>query len=153
MSPDYELVSPADVDAWRAYHDIRREVLFEARGQFGVYDEHHPDDRAAGHHARLLLHRGEPVGVVRIDILGHEAILRRVAVRVAVQRAGHGRAMLSLAQEFAVARGCGRLASHVVPDAVPFYEKCGFSIEERPPMGPSSHESVFMTKRLQAMRR
>ena len=78
---EYELVSPADVDAWRAYHDIRREVLFEARGQFGVYNENHPDDRVAGHHAKLLLHRGDPIGVIRIDISGTEAIYRRVAIR------------------------------------------------------------------------
>jgi GNAT superfamily N-acetyltransferase len=148
MSPDYELVSPADVDAWRVYHDIRREVLFEARGQLGVYNENHPDDWAAGHHAKLLLHRGDPVGVVRIDISGSEAIFRRVAIRRAMQRGGHGRALLSLAQEFAAAHGCGRLASHVAPDAVPFYEKCGFSVEREPATGPSSHESVFMTKRL-----
>lgn len=143
---DYELVSPADVDAWRVYHDIRRDVLFEARGQVGVYDENHPDDRAAGHHARLLLHRGDPVGVIRIDISGNEAVFRRVAVRLDVQRRGHGRALLSLAQEFATAHGCGRLASHVAPDAVPFYEKCGFSVEMEPATGPAGHEPVFMTK-------
>jgi hypothetical protein len=54
----------------RVYHDIRREVLFEARGQFGVYNENHPDDVAAGNHAKLLLHRGHPVGVIRIDVSG-----------------------------------------------------------------------------------
>lgn len=148
MLTEYELVSPADVDAWRAYHGIRREVLFEARGQFGVYNENHPDDRAAGNHARLLLHRGDPVGVIRIDISEHEAIFRRVAIRLDVQRGGQGRALLSLAQEFAVAHGCRRLASYVAPDAVPFYEKCGFSIEWEPAAGRSGHESVFMTKRL-----
>jgi GNAT superfamily N-acetyltransferase len=145
---EYELVSPADVDAWRVYHDIRREVLFEARGRFGVYDENRPDDRVAGHHAKLLLHRGNPIGVIRIDISGNEAIYRRVAIRQAVQREGHGRALLSLAQEFAAANGCGRIVSHVAPDAVPFYEKCGFSKERDPAAGPSGHRSVFMTKRL-----
>jgi GNAT superfamily N-acetyltransferase len=145
---EYELVSPADVDAWRVYHDIRREVLFEARGQFGVYNENHPHDRAAGNHAKLLLHRGDPVGVVRIDISGNEGIFRRVAIRLALQRRGHGRALLSLAEEFAAAHGCGRLASHVALDAVPFYEKCGFSMEKERAPGPSDHESVLMTKRL-----
>jgi hypothetical protein len=53
--PEYELVSPGDADAWRVYHDIRREVLFEARGQVGVYDGNRPDDRAAGNHAKLQL--------------------------------------------------------------------------------------------------
>jgi GNAT superfamily N-acetyltransferase len=149
---EYQLVSPADADAWRVYHDIRRDVLFEARGQFGVYDEHHPDDRAAGHHAKLLLHRGDPVGVIRIDISGHEAVFRRVAIRADVQRGGHGRALLLLAQEFAAAHGCGRLASHVAPDAVQFYQKCGFSIEKEPAAGLSRRESVFMTKPVSSIR-
>jgi GNAT superfamily N-acetyltransferase len=148
MNTLYELVSPADVDGWRVYHDIRREVLFEARGQSGIYDENRPDERVAGHHAKLLLHRGDPVGVVRIDISGDEAIFRRVAIRLTAQRAGHGRALLSLAQQFAADHGCGRLASHVAPDAVPFYEKCGFSIEREPAQEPPGHGSVFMTKRL-----
>lgn len=30
---DHELVTPTSVVEWRAYHDIRRRVLFEARGQ------------------------------------------------------------------------------------------------------------------------
>jgi hypothetical protein len=36
---DHELVTPTGVDEWRAYRDIRRRVLFEARGQVGVFDE------------------------------------------------------------------------------------------------------------------
>jgi GNAT superfamily N-acetyltransferase len=145
---EYELISPADIEAWRVYHDIRREVLFDARGLFGVYDDNRPDERAAGHHAKLLRYRGDPVGVIRIDILDDEAIFRRVAIRLDMQRQGHGRALLSLAQEFAAVQGCGRLASHVAPDAVLFYEKCGFSREKPLTSGPSGHESVFMTKRL-----
>jgi GNAT superfamily N-acetyltransferase len=148
MSAEYELVSPADEAAWRRYHDVRREVLFEARGRFGVYDENHPDDKADGHHAKLLLHRGDPVGVVRIDISGRDAILRRVAVRPDAQRRGHGRALLSLAQQFAVANGCARLASHVAPDAVGFYERCGFSLATDSDRGTSGGDSVFMTKSL-----
>ncbi|MGZ2405700.1 hypothetical protein ACVIKO_002960 [Rhizobium ruizarguesonis] len=33
---------------WNAYHDIRRAVLFEARGLIG-YEANHPDDRRDGH--------------------------------------------------------------------------------------------------------
>ncbi len=55
---------------------------------------------------------------------------------------------LSLAQQFAAVHGCTRLASHVAPDAVPFYEKCGFAKEPEPADGASGRGSVFMTKRL-----
>ena len=145
---DYELVSPADPGSLRAFHDIRREVLFEARGQYGIYDENHPDDRVPGHYLKLLLHRGHPVGVIRIDISGHEGILRRVAIRSEAQRAGHGRTMLSLAEAFAVSQGCGRLASHVARDAVGFYEKCGYSRAQPSVAGSPDGEAVLMTKLL-----
>jgi GNAT superfamily N-acetyltransferase len=137
---DYDLVSPTDASTWRTFHDIRRTVLFEARGEFGVYDETRPDDRAPGNHAKVLLFRGEPVGVVRIDIEGTTASLRRVAVRSDVQRLGHGRVLLSLVEDFARRRGCSTLASHVAVDAVGFYEKCGFAIDRTEP------QSVVMSK-------
>jgi len=145
---EHELVTPTDAAEWRAYHDIRRRVLFEARGLFGVYDEQHPDESALGNHPKLLLYRGDPIGVVRIDIDATTAIFRRVAVRSDVQRLGHGRALLSLAQQFAQDSGCGRLASYVAPDAVEFYRRFGFTVEKDRVIGPSGRESVFMTKRL-----
>jgi GNAT superfamily N-acetyltransferase len=148
MTVDYELVTPHDAASWRAFHDIRREVLFEARGHYGMYNENHPDDTAPDHHPKLLIHCGHPVGAIRIDISGHEAILRRVAIRSEVQRSGHGRAMLSMAEAFAISRGCGRLASHVAPDAVRFYEKCGFSRMQLAEAGSPDGESILMTKLL-----
>jgi len=75
-------------------------------------------------------------------------MLRRVAIRSDVQRHGHGRVLLSLAEDFARAKGCERLASHVATDAVEFYRKCGFSIEPERVTGPSGHGAVFMAKRL-----
>jgi GNAT superfamily N-acetyltransferase len=147
-STDYSLVSAVNADEWRAYHDIRRRVLFEARGQFGVYDENHPDERVPGNHPRLLRYRNDAIGVVRIDVAGTVAILRRVAIRADVQRQGHGRVLLALVEDFARGKGCERLASYVATDAVGFYRKCGFSIEQERLNGPQRHEAVFMTKHL-----
>jgi GNAT superfamily N-acetyltransferase len=142
LMSQYDLVTPADADSWRTYHDIRRRVLFEARGQFGVYDDSRPDENAPGHHAKLLLEDGKPIGVVRIDIDGPQAVLRRVAICEDAQRRGHGRALVALAEHFAGGHGCRRLASHVAPDAVGFYEKCGFTVERL------ESESVLMSKPL-----
>jgi uncharacterized protein YndB with AHSA1/START domain len=60
----HELVTPTNDNEWKAHHDIRRQVLFEARGQFGVYDENHPDEKAPGHHPRVLNYGGDTVGTV-----------------------------------------------------------------------------------------
>jgi GNAT superfamily N-acetyltransferase len=120
---EYELLSPSDAATWAAYHDIRRTVLFEARGRIGAYDANRPDETAPGHHPKVLSYRGEVVGVVRVDMSGSTATFRRVAIRGDRQRRGHGRMLLALAEQFAKAQGCRELMSHVAPDAVRFYAK------------------------------
>ena len=139
----YVLRSPASECDWDAYHAIRRAVLFEARGHVGTYDPHHPDDRRPGNHPKLLLFAGEPVGVLRIDIVQPRAIFRRVAVREEAQRRGHGRAMLRLAEDFAREQGCSTIVSFVDPGAVEFYRKCGFATETPAGQGDAS---VLMAK-------
>ena len=143
---DHRLVTPSTASEWASYHTIRRKVLFEARGRFGVYDEHHPDEVAPNHHPKLLVHRGDAVGVVRIDIDRRVATLRRVAIRADVQRRGHGRTLLALAQQFAQDAGCAQLVSFVAPDAVAFYRNFGFELEKERVAEQSG--SVFMSKTL-----
>ncbi len=137
---DHRLVTPGNAAMWQAYHDIRRAVLFEARGETGVYNDNHPDDLAPGNHPKLLLHGDDPIGVVRIDVYGPTAILRRVAIRADRQRRGHGRVLLSLAEEFARRHDCHRLVSHVAKDAAAFYQRCGFSVDA------DESDSVVMSK-------
>jgi GNAT superfamily N-acetyltransferase len=146
----HELAAPSTTSEWATYHTIRREVLWEARGLSGVYDQNHPDETAPNNHPMLLTYSGDPVGVVRVDIDGAVAALRRVAIRGDAQRRGHGRALLELVQRFAIEAGCTRLVSFVAPDVVAFYQGFGFPIVEERAMGPSGREAVFMTKDLRA---
>ncbi|MBB4327649.1 hypothetical protein [Rhizobium leguminosarum] len=75
---------------WNAYHDIRRAVLFEARGLIG-YDANHPDDRRDGHFPLLLLLENTPVGAARLDLMSEQtAWVRTVAIRA--ERQGKGTA-------------------------------------------------------------
>jgi GNAT superfamily N-acetyltransferase len=122
----YQLRAPANEAEWQTYHEIRRTVLWEARSQSSVYDPNRPDERLANRFARILFFEDVPVGVLRIDVEPPNAIFRRVAVRVEHQRKGHGRMMLMLAEEFARKHGCVCVRSGVAPDAVGFYESCGF---------------------------
>lgn len=122
----YQLRAPANEAEWQSYHEIRRAVLWEARGQGSVYDPNRPDERLPNRFARILFFEDMPVGVLRIDIEPPNAIFRRVAVRLQHQRKGHGRVMLMLAEEFARKHGCVCVGSDVAPDAVGFYESCGF---------------------------
>jgi GNAT superfamily N-acetyltransferase len=146
----HELITPTTDDQWDSYHRIRREELFEARGQLGVYNANHPDDRAPHNHPKLLVYSGDYVGVVRVDIDKGVAALRRVAIRADAQHRGHGRALLELVQRFARDAGCTKLISFVAPDAVAFYQGSGFDVEQEGAMGASSHGSVYMTKPLES---
>lgn len=120
------LISPDSAATWAAYHHIRRRILFENRGQLGVYDENRPDEQAPGHFPKLLVHKSKHVGVVRIDVAGTTAYLRRVAIDEPYQRRGLGRILLALAEAFAQTHGARRIESAVAVDAVPFYDKCGY---------------------------
>jgi GNAT superfamily N-acetyltransferase len=144
---EHRLRAPAGAEEWRTYHAIRRKVLFENRGLIGVYDEHHPDEFASDHYPMLLLHEGEPIAVIRIDIDGQIAVFRRVAVRDDVQRCGHGKVMLSLAEDFARSRGCGFAKSFVDPQAVGFYERCGFNHEKSTSTDGADAKHVPMFKK------
>jgi GNAT superfamily N-acetyltransferase len=123
-----ELIPPQSAADWGAYHDIRRRILFENRGEHGVYDPNRPDERAPGHFPRLLVRAFAYVGVVRVDIAGGTAYLRRVAIDEPYQRQGLGRTLLALAEELARAQSATRVESSVAPDAMPFYLKCGYRL-------------------------
>ncbi len=129
----HDLRTPRDDEEWRAFHAIRRKVLFENRGKSEAYDENHPDDRKMGNHPLVLVYRGEVIGVLRIDVSarfdasGRVAMLRRVAIRDDLQGLGHGRVLLRLAEEFAKAEGCAEMRSNAAVEAVEFYERCGYT--------------------------
>ena len=122
----HELRTPQTEEEWRAFHAIRRAVLFENRGKAEAYIENHPDDSKPGNHPLILAYGDTVVGVLRIDVVGRVAWLRRVAIREDLQRQGHGRVLLRLAEAFANAQGCDEMRSNAAVEAVEFYERCGY---------------------------
>src|SRR5262249_36173945 len=139
------LRGPENEEEWRVYHAIRRKVLFESRGRFGVYNENHPDEFEKDNHPLILFDRDMPIGVIRVDIHDRVAWFRRVAVRGDLQRAGHGRVLLSLAEAFGREAGFDEVRSKVAGGAVAFYERCGYSRDRSP---PAESGSVPMQKPL-----
>lgn len=127
-SPAYQLISPTTSSLWATYHDIRRGVLFERRGRFGVYDANHPDEFKAHNFPKLLLFGEMPVGVIRIDIEGEIGRFRRVAIKTSLQRQGHGRVLLALSEAFALGRRAVKVEASVAADAVEFYCRCGYQV-------------------------
>ena len=137
------LRAPQNLPEWQAYHDIRRHVLFELRGLGSTYDPNHPDEYRSGHFPLVLWTGDDAVAVIRVDVEHDVAVFRRVAVRPDVQRRGFGRQLLQQAELFAQHQGCTRIESHVDPDAVVFYERCGF---DRLAKSKRSRASILMGK-------
>ena len=121
-----ELNPPVSPTEWDAFHSIRETALWRERGLIGEYDRKHPDDVAAGNYPLLLTDAGRPVGVIRVDIAGADAYLRRVAVVADMRGRGYGRALLSLAEQFASAHGVVSVHSNVDVGAVGFYRRSGY---------------------------
>jgi GNAT superfamily N-acetyltransferase len=144
----HALRTPRNDAEWRAFHAIRRKVLFENRGKTEAYNENHPDDSKPGNHPLVLLFGDNVIGVVRIDVTGTVAWLRRVAIRDDLQRAGHGRVLLRLAEAFAVQQGCSEIQSNAAVEAVGFYERCGYT---RDPSRSGPVNSVPVRKSLRSM--
>ena len=131
----YRFIPPSSEIEWKAYHDIRRTVLFEARGRFGVYQDTHSDEHALGNHPFLLLFDGHAIGVIRIDFppQGREAVFRRVAVALEHQRRGHGTRIMMEAEAFAVTHDRTMFVANVARDAVPFYMRIGYVLDSDSP--------------------
>jgi GNAT superfamily N-acetyltransferase len=145
IESEYELRPPRSNEEWRAFHVIRRRVLFENRGKGESYVENHPDDSKPGNHPLVLIYRGDIIGVMRLDISERVAWLRRVAIREDLQGIGHGRVLLKLAEVFAKAQGCNELRTNAAVEAVGFYERCDYA---RDLDAASPPDSVRMWKRI-----
>ena len=140
-----ELKRPVSPAEWDAFHSIREFALWRERGLVGLYDRNHPDDGAAGNHPLLLTDAGRPIGVVRVDIDGDVAFLRRVAVVAELRGRGYGRTLLALAEQFASAQGAVSVHSNVDAGAVGFYRRAGYVMS-----GPALTDGgIPMEKRIQ----
>lgn len=124
----YTLAGPLNEADWRAFHQIRRKVLFEGRHRDVVYNDDHPDDMAPGNHPLLLKLESVPIGTVRLDNFGDgTGCLRLVAITQDEQGRGHGRELGRLVEGFARSLGIHTLYLNSAPEAVGFYEKSGWT--------------------------
>ncbi|MDP9808114.1 GNAT superfamily N-acetyltransferase [Rhizobium tibeticum] len=123
-----EVVNVTTDEQWRAYHGIRRTILFEARGLTG-YDANHPDDRMPGHIPLLLMLGSRAVGAARLDLMAdREACVRTVAIKQDFQRKGYGRALMVHLEALASSHSVEKLVVNAARDAVGFYRAFGWTI-------------------------
>lgn len=124
----YELRTASSDTDLRAYHAIRRSVLFDARGRTG-YDENYPDETNPTNRRLLLLFRGSPVCAFRLDRTTRDiGTIRLMAVAQHEQRKGHGRAALALLTELTRQLAFKAVEVGSASDAVGFYLRSGFKM-------------------------
>jgi len=134
---------------WAAYHAIRRDAIFATLLPNQAYDERDPDEFAPDHFPHLLLRDGEVLGTVRIDLIGKSAAgFRLIGIRLDVQRQGHGRALLKLAEEAARALGKTEIVINAHPSSLDFYLANGYRRGEGADRGPIPSGLVRVGKRL-----
>ena len=122
----YTLVEVTTESDWRDYHSLRREVLWEARGQSG-YDDRHADEYAPSNHPLLLRLDGRSIGTTRLDDFGDgSGAIRLVAIAAEMRRQGHGRVLSRLVGAYARRLGISALFVNAAPEAVSYYEKMGW---------------------------
>ncbi len=122
----YELIRVTSPVDWESYHQIRRAVLFQARG-LENYDPGHPDEAKPHHHTLLLKYQGRAIATTRLDEWGDgSAVVRLVAVATALQRQGHGRVLSAGVERYALSLDVTILLVQSAPDAVGFYQRLGW---------------------------
>jgi GNAT superfamily N-acetyltransferase len=123
----YELIDVREPADWAAYHAIRRQELFEAKGRFGIYNPDHPDEYVPQAHPYLLKLDGVPIGTTRLDVREDGvAIFRMVAITASAQGRGHGRIMGQLVEDRARAFGATTLYVNAAETALGFYHSTGW---------------------------
>jgi len=120
---DIECVITGWAESGPALQKVRREVFILE--QQVPESEEWDDDDATSVHALVTLNR-EPVGTGRLSLAGK---IGRIAVVARMRGRGIGTTILRRLLEEAARRGIRRPYLHAQLQAVPFYEKFGFTGE------------------------
>ena len=145
----YALRPARSPQEWCAYHAIRRDAIFAALLPGQAYDEHDPDEFERGHRPHVLVRDGEVIGTVRIDLIGDtQAGLRLIAIRRDLQRQGHGRVLLRLAEQTALAFGRTEIVINAHPTSLTFYLANGYREGEWRDAAPVPATLIRVGKRL-----
>ena len=145
----YTLRPARSPQEWSTYHAIRRDAIFAALLPGQAYDEHDPDEFERDHLPHVLVRDGEVIGTVRIDLIGGtQAGLRLIAIRRDLQRQGHGRVLLRLAEQTALAFGRTEIVINAHPTSLTFYLANGYREGEWRDAAPVPATLIRVGKRL-----
>ena len=121
---------PVSTTDFEKYYRLRWEVL-RAPWQQPLGSERASDDATATH-LMLLNEKEEAVGVCRLHLQTEvEAQIRFMAIHPDYQGQGLGQNLLAQAEEKARAAGASFITLQARENAVNFYQKCGYQLQEK----------------------
>ena len=144
----YSLRPPRSGAEWSAYHAIRRDAIFAPLLPGQRYDETDPDEFKPGNLPHVLIFDGAVIGTVRIDLIDNDqAGLRLIGIRQELQRQGHGRALLQLAEHAAKSFGRTEVVINAHPTSLTFYLANGYAEGHWRDAGPVHPNLIRVGKR------
>jgi ribosomal protein S18 acetylase RimI-like enzyme len=124
------IISPETAADFAAYYALRYAVL-RAPWDQPPGSERAPDDDQATH-ALLLGPDHQALGVCRLHLqTPQEAQVRFMAIHPDHQGQGLGRQLLDYMEQQARQQGASYVSLQAREQAVPFYESCGYTVQEK----------------------
>lgn len=118
-----ELIKVTSEEDWRAYHDIRQRILWDAKGRTG-YDPERKEEQLPVNHPFLLKLDTHSIGTTRLDNFGNgTGAIRLVAIDQKFQKQGYGRKLSKMVEDYARGLSIHTLFVNAAPEAIGFYEK------------------------------
>ena len=121
-----EIKSPQSDSDWKAYYALRFNVLREPWNQ-PLGSEVLADEDQAIH--AIAVEQGEVLGVARMhESAENQGQVRCVATATAAQGKGIGKAIMAYLEKKAIEKGWTEIVLEARENAVPFYQRIGYTI-------------------------
>ena len=141
-----EIRTPLTLDEWSAYYALRWEILRKPWNQ-PVGSEKDVDEKLFYHLA--VFESDSLIGVGCLIMLSaDEAQIRFMAVANGVQRKGVGVSLMNALEVEAFNRAVKKVVLHARELAIPFYEYCGYTIDEKSYLLFDSIQHYLMSKEI-----
>ena len=141
-----QIISPRTKKDFEKYFDLRWRILRKPWHQ-PVGSERDQDEDTSFH--LMAIENDKALGVARLQFLDQStAQLRYMAVAKEAEKQGIGKSIIEAMEVYARKNGINSIMLHARENAVGFYERVGFKLEEKSYLLFSCIQHYKMTKRL-----
>jgi GNAT superfamily N-acetyltransferase len=147
LKSSYKITEPQTIKEFEAYFLLRYQVLRQPWNQPEGSEKDNEEDRCI--HAMACDENKNVMGIARLQYNSdNEAQLRYMGVSLAAQGLGVGRSIIEYMEQKAKSEGRKIMILHARENAIPFYEKCGYTIREKSYLMWETIQHYLMEKKL-----